>query len=187
MSNNTSLERGWLTPAWGSPIYGEELDRILSRWLRGVSGLPEYVVRPRWQPIQPTLLPPETNWCAFGVVSMTCDDNPAFVNQTEDDTEFWRHETIECLASFYGPAGQQYATCFRDGIAVSQNNAELNTQGMSLAGYRHIIPFPELINNQWVRRYDFTVLLRRKVMREYNIKSLVAKSPTDISVTFSGE
>ncbi len=87
----------------------------------------------------------------------------------------------------YGPAGQQYATRFRDGIAVSQNNAELNTQGLSLAGYSHIIPFPELINNQWVRRYDFTVRLRRKVVREYNVKSLVAESPTDIPVTFSGE
>ncbi|MBQ0956480.1 hypothetical protein GPZ85_0011995 [Serratia symbiotica] len=187
LSNNTSQERGWLTPVRESPVYGEELDRLLSRWLRGVSDLPESVVRPRWQSEQPALLPPETNWCAFGVVDMPGDDNPAFVNQTEDNTELWRHETIECLASFYGPAGQQYATRFRDGITVSQNNAELNTLGLSLAGYSHIIPFPELINNQWVRRYDFTVRLRRKVVREYNIKSLVAESPTDIPVSFSGE
>lgn len=171
-----------MTPERGSPVYGEELDRLLSRWLRGVSGLPASVVRPRWQPEQPAIPPIETNWCAFGVVDMPCDDNPAFVNQTEENTELWRHETIECLASFYGPAGQQYATRFRDGIAVSQNNAALNTLGLSLAGYSHIIPFPELINNQWVRRYDFTVRLRRKVVREYNIKSLIGAP-----FTLSGE
>lgn len=34
-------------------------------------------------------------------------------------------------------------------------------------------PFPELINQQWLRRYDITVKIRRKVTRTYNIKSIV--------------
>lgn len=37
-----------------------------------------------------------------------------------------------------------------------------------------IIPAPELINNQWVRRYDVTVDLHRKTVREYGIKSLLS-------------
>ena len=32
---------------------------------------------------------------------------------------------------------------------------------------------PELINNQWVRRYDISVDLRRKIIRQYGIQSLV--------------
>ncbi|EPH7603555.1 phage neck terminator protein, partial [Escherichia coli] len=45
--------------------------------------------------------------------------------------------------------------------------------GLSLGDYTGLTPFPELINQQWVRRYDMTVRLRRKVVREYGIKSLV--------------
>ncbi|EJT0956333.1 hypothetical protein ABCT26_003517 [Escherichia coli] len=64
-----------------------------------------------------------------------------------------------------------YASRFRDGISVPQNNAALNALGLSLGDYTGL--FPELINQQWVRRYDMTVRLRRKVVREYGIKSLV--------------
>ncbi|EHT4373308.1 hypothetical protein KX080_004752, partial [Salmonella enterica] len=45
-----------------------------------------------------------------------------------------------------------------------------------------IVPFPELINQQWVRRYDMKVRLRRKVVREYNILAL-----QDAPVSFFGE
>ncbi|ESF63290.1 bacteriophage protein, partial [Salmonella enterica subsp. enterica serovar Paratyphi B str. SARA42] len=66
MSNNSSTEPGWLTPVSGDPDYDEALDRLLSQWVRNVSGLPTGMVRPRWQKDQPPLLPAETNWCAFG-------------------------------------------------------------------------------------------------------------------------
>ena len=41
---------------------------------------------------------------------------------------------------------------------------------------------PELINNQWVRRYDLTVTLSRKNTRTYNVKSVVAESVIDANV-----
>lgn len=68
LSNNTSTERGWLIPTSGDPDYDEALDRLLSQWMRNVSGLSAGMVRPRWQKEQPPLLPVETNWCAFGVI-----------------------------------------------------------------------------------------------------------------------
>ena len=86
------------------------------------------------------------------------------------------------MASFYGPSGMSYASRFRDGISVPQNNAERNALGLSLGDSTGLTPFPELINQQWVRRYDMTVRLRRKVVREYGIKSLV-----EAPVTFFGE
>ncbi|EEC6042142.1 hypothetical protein G4S63_004460 [Salmonella enterica] len=44
MSNNTSTARGWLTPTSGDPDYDEALDRLLSQWMRNVSGLPAGMV-----------------------------------------------------------------------------------------------------------------------------------------------
>ncbi|WP_428184125.1 phage neck terminator protein [Enterobacter sp.] len=173
MSNNTSTEHGWLTPTSGDPDYDEALDRLLSRWMRNVSGLPPAMVRPRWQKEQPSLPSVETNWCAIGVIGCTTDNNPAFTHQTEENVQLWRHETFECMASFYGPDGMSFASRFRDGIAVPQNNSELNLFGLTLGDYTGLTPFPELINQQWVRRYDMTVRLRRKVIREYNIKAIV--------------
>lgn len=132
MSNNSSTEPGWLTPVSGDPDYDEALDRLLSQWVRNVSGLPTGMVRPRWQKDQPPLLPVETNWCAFGVTGLPIDNSPAFTNQTEEGAQLWRHETFECMASFYGPAGMTFASRFRDGISVAQNNAELNSLGLSM-------------------------------------------------------
>lgn len=74
------------------------------------------------------------------------------------------------------------ATRFRDGLFVSQNNDELKNSDLTLLDCGRIFNLPELINNQWVRRYDIAVRLRRKVIREYGIKSLV-ESP----VQFFGE
>lgn len=75
-----------------------------------------------------------------------------------------------------------YATRFRDGIMLSQNNVELNKFNLTLGSHSQIRAFPELINNQWVNRFDFTVHLRRKVVRRYYIKSV-----KDADVTFFGE
>ncbi|HED2902441.1 TPA: hypothetical protein R4Z66_005727, partial [Citrobacter freundii] len=142
LSNNTSTERGWLTPTSGDPDYDEALDRLLSQWMRNVSGLPAGMVRPRWQKEQPSLPSVETNWCAFGVTGWPIDNSPAFTRQTDEGAQLWRHETFECMASFYGPAGMSYASRFRDGISVPQNNAELNALGLSLGDYTGLTPFP---------------------------------------------
>lgn len=181
LSNNTSTERGWLTPTSGDPDYDKALEDLLHQWMSNVAGLPVKLVRPRWQKDQPSLPPVETNWCAFGIVDWSTDDNPAFTRQTEDSTELWRHEVFLAMASFYGPAGMQYAAIFRDGVMVEQNNTELNRLGLSLGSMSDITPFPELINNQWVRRYDLRVQLRRKVVRTYNIKSVVDPNVTIVT------
>ncbi|BEL79896.1 hypothetical protein SM12BL3_12030 [Serratia marcescens] len=118
----------------------------------------------------------------MGISGLNGDANPAFANQTGESAELWRHETIECFSSFYGPHSQRIATTFRDGLTLSQNNDQLIAVGLSLGSIGDIIPFPELINNQWVRRYDITVRLRRKVVREYGIKPIA-----EATVKFFGE
>lgn len=182
LSNNTSTQAGYLTPIAPGPDYDEELERALNRWVLGITSLPAGNVRPRWTPTQPPLMPADVDWCAVGISGFVGDDNPAVTRQTEDSAELWRHEVTECLASFYGPHSQRIASIFRDGLTLSQNNDQLIAVGLSLGSIGDIIPFPELINNQWVRRYDIAVRLRRKVIRQYGIKSLV-----DASVKFFGE
>lgn len=182
LSDNTTGQAGWLTPQQSANDYDVLLDVHLSRWIRGVTGLPAGSVIARWQPDQPAMPSATTNWCAFGVTGIEADDYPAFVNQADGTSDQWRHELVDCLTSFYGPAGQRYAASFRDGIAVNQNNEMLGQWGLTFADCDSIRPAPELINNQWVRRYDVMVRLRRKVISTWGIQSL-----TDISIQITGD
>ncbi|WP_208951191.1 hypothetical protein [Rahnella sp. ChDrAdgB13] len=181
MGNDTTTAT-WLTPTGALPDDDEVLERSLSEWILGLTGLPEGYVRPRWTPVQPPQLPQDTNWCAFGIIDISDDANPAFQNQTDDSAEMWKHEQIECMASFYGPGSQGISSQFRDGLKVSQNNAQLNVLGLSLGAYTKLTSAPELINNQWVRRYDMIIQLRRKLVRTYGIKSILS-----VPVSFFGD
>ncbi|AKH65901.1 bacteriophage protein [Photorhabdus thracensis] len=173
LMSNGSDKAGWLTSVTPGPEYDEELEHTLSCWVSGVSGLPDDKVRSRWTSVESPPLPVDDDGCDFGIMAFISDVTPAFENQTEESTELWRHEEIECLVSFYGPNCQRYGTCFRDGLAVSQNNDELGRFGLSVDKSSQLTALPELINNQWVRCYDMTITLRRKVVREYGVKSLV--------------
>jgi hypothetical protein len=171
---NDSTQRGYLTPTSPQPDYDEQLERELSRWIRGVSGLPDKTVRPRWTSKQPAIPVAESTWCEFGLLKVRQDVQPAEVAVDDDTDARWQQESLDVICCFYGPLGLGVATLFRDGLFISQNNEELNRVGMSLGGCSDIITAPELVNNQWQRRYDVTVQLRRKTIREYGIKSLLS-------------
>lgn len=171
--SNDSTTRGYLTPADDGPDYDEDLEREISRWIRGVSGLPAERVYPRWTDPQRAIPKNGTTWCAFGITGIQEDFNPAYV-QGAESAEQWSHETVSIISCFYGPAGLATATRFRDGMLVAQNNDELNRAGLTLMQQGRILNLPELINNQWVRRYDLSVDLRRKIIREYGIKTLAS-------------
>ena len=170
--SNDSTTTGYLTPTGNAPLYDEPLERELSRWVRAITGLPAGMVRPRWTPEQAAQPAASVNWCGFGITGFEADAGPALV-QGDENSELWRHEVVECMASFYGPGSQGIASIFRDGVSVPQNNhAMTDITALSLADCSGLTAFPELINNQWVRRYDVTVRLRRKVIRTYGIKPL---------------
>ncbi|AXG48056.1 hypothetical protein GPY51_13680 [Photorhabdus laumondii subsp. laumondii] len=173
LMSNGSDKAGWLTPVTLGPEYDDELEHILSRWLGGVSGLPDDKVHSQWTSAQLPQLPADDDGCDFVITDFISDASPAFENQTDEGTKLWRHEEIVCLISFYGPNSQRYGACFRDGVAVSQNNDELERFGLSVDKLSRLTSLPELINNQRGRRYDMTITLRRKVVREYGVKSLV--------------
>lgn len=178
---NDSTAPGYLIPTASGPAYDVELERLLSRWIRGLTGLDTKLVFPRWTDPQIQIPKNGTTWCAFGITGVQEDAYPAYI-QADESAEQWSHETIDILVCFYGPQGMTVATQFRDGLFVSQNNDELQAIGLTLLDCGRIFNLPELINNQWVRRYDIAVRLRRKVIRQYGITSLV-----DASVKFFGE
>ncbi|MDV0592625.1 hypothetical protein RZP54_27190 [Raoultella ornithinolytica] len=146
-----------------------------------MTGLDKNVVYPRWTDPQIQIPKNGTTWCAFGITGIQEDFNPAY-RQGEESAEQWSHETVSLILCFYGPQGLATATRFRDGLLVAQNNEELNRSGLTFMQQGRILNLPELINNQWVRRYDISVDLRRKITRQYGIQSLV-----DAPVQFFGD
>lgn len=175
--SNDSTTAAYQTPVGDSPSYDEDLERLISRWIRGVTGLDATLVYPRWTDPQKQIPKNGTTWCAFGITGIQEDFNPAYL-QGEESAEQWSHETVSLILCFYGPQGLAMATRFRDGLLVSQNNDELNRSGLTLLQMGRILSLPELINNQWVRRYDISVDLRRKITRTYNIASVIDGSVT---------
>ncbi|HHA2249915.1 TPA: hypothetical protein ACOEHG_004856 [Enterobacter ludwigii] len=187
MSNNSTAP-GYLTPEGGGPANDKPLEIHISEWICGVTGIDVKKVYPRWTDPQHKIPPAGTTWCAFGITQQPQSPNPADVQVSDDLSEQWTWEKVTVICCFYGPEGAALASLFRAGLFVEQNATELKRRsGLSLNDAGTLYNVPELINNQWVRRYDLTVTLSRKLVREYNIKSLVVTSPTDIPVILSGE
>ncbi|HAN8704328.1 TPA: hypothetical protein IGN17_002513 [Escherichia coli] len=176
--SNDSTTSGYLTAAEDGPKYDEELEKEISRWIRGVSGLPTERVFPRWTDPQQAIPKNGTTWCAFGLNAVPLPGQSANIQNNDSQSEQWAWEKVTVICCFYGPNGARRATTFRSGLFIEQNNTELNRYGLTLEDVGTIYNLPELINNQWVRRYDLTVTLTRKTIRTYNIKSIVDAAVT---------
>ncbi|MCA6999491.1 phage neck terminator protein [Dickeya solani] len=172
--SNDSTSPGYLTPVGNAPVYDEELERQVSRWIRGITGMDAKMVFPRWTDPQAAIPANGNTWCSFGITTMPRPATPANVQVSEEESEQWTWEQVTVLCCFYGPQGASMAARFREGIFVDQNSDTLRSAaGMSLIDAGTIFNLPELINNQWVRRYDITTTLSRKNIRTYNVKSII--------------
>ncbi|QKS60893.1 hypothetical protein [Cupriavidus gilardii] len=182
---NDSSTGGYLSPAVASPpLEDDALDDLLHDLVAGVTGLPGNMVRPRWQPTVPKQPEPSVNWCAIGVTVQTNDAGPAIQHDPTGDGSdvYQRHQDIELLCTFYGPAAKGYAQMLVDGLAIPQNSEQLGLNDMKFVSAGTIRAAPDLVNQQWVRRYDVTVALRRKITRTYpvlNLLSAQVKTETD--------
>lgn len=177
---NTSATGGYLTPGGGALPRDEELEDALQAHVVGITGLPGAMVRPRWQSTVPEMPEPDQNWAAIGVKLSRADAGPA-LEQQDENTRYIRHETMDVLVTFYGPSGFEYAELFRDGLAIPQNNQPLFAIKAKLIGHGDILNIPELVNQQFIRRYDLPFTIRRKVERTYQIKPF--NSPPVVSFT----
>lgn len=179
--SNSSNTPGWLTPQGAEPDYDAGLDALLGEWIAGVSALAPQAVIAQTQAVPG--LPEVENSCTFAVTKIERDPNPAFVKQTEASVILRRGETLACCLTFRGPQGQQLAARFLDGVLVSQNQEQLHALGFTFGGHEALKCAFEMINNQWVKRYDVTLRLSRTVVREYGVMSLT-QAPV---IFFTGE
>lgn len=181
---NTSATGGYLAPTAPVPPDDVDLDNLLQELVAGVTGLPGEMVRPRWQPTVPKQPEPTENWCAMGVSVQTNDSGPAIQHDPAGDGSdtYTRHQQIDLMCSFYGPSAKGYAQRLADSISIPQNGEQLALNGMKFVSASDIQPAPALINQQWNRRYDLTLVLRRKITRTYpvlNLLSAEVQSTTD--------
>jgi len=172
---NDSSTGGYLGPAVATPpLEDAELDAVFQQLIVGVTGLPGPMVRPRWQTTVPKQPEPSVNWCALGVTVLPPDAGPAIThNPTGDGTDVYvRHQTINVLASFYGPNCGQNSQMLLDGLAIPQNLEQLKANDMQSVTEGDRRAAPDFLNQQWIRRYDVTLVFSRKITRTYAVRNL---------------
>ncbi|MPV55858.1 hypothetical protein CFB46_12170 [Burkholderia sp. HI2761] len=189
---NDSSTGGYLAPAVDAPPAEDDaLDDLVHDLIAGVTALPPDLVRPRWQQKVPKQPEPSVDWCAFGAQEQEPDAGPAIQHDGTGDGHdtYIRHQDIDVMCTFYGPRAKGYAQRLADGLAIPQNREQLQLLDMAFVGVGAIRPVPDLVNQQWVRRYDMTVTLRRKITRTYavlNLKSATVATTTDSSMPVAG-
>lgn len=166
-----SVNGGYISPNGNVP-YDQELEDIFQAFIVGITSLKGSLVRPRWQ-TEPLLYPAiGVDWCAFGIKTTKPNDGPYFQQNDETMTSI-HHEELEIFLSFYGDQGQAVANIFKDGLAIPQNISQLKQQKIKFVGCSEILTAPDLLNNQYVHRYDIKATFRRETSRVYAVKSLV--------------
>lgn len=178
---NDSSTGGYLQPlATSPPLEDAALDAVFQQLVAGLTGLPGSMVRPRWQPVVPKQPEPTQNWCAIGVTEDDPDDYPAVIHQSTGNghDNFYQHETLNVLASFYGPNSMSFAKLARNGLYIAQNREALMAAGFDVLEAKRITAAPELVNQQWIRRYDLTIRIRRQVVRAYPVLNILSADGT---------
>lgn len=184
MTTNTSATGGYLIAADDpAPLEDEALDDFLQAVVVGISGLAGTVVFPRWQTDVPNLPDAGTDWAAVGVTEQDPDTYAVTSHDPEgaDDDgvdQLIRHETIVVKTSFYGPNAGKYMSLFRDGLQVEQNRAALTAAGFGLKQTSKPIRAPELVKGKWLNRIDLDLIVRRMILREYPVLSLLSANGT---------
>lgn len=184
MAVNDSSTGGYLAPAALAPPQEDaQLDAIIQAAITGITGLPGSLIRPMWQASVPKQPEPSVTWVAMGVTAITPDQGPYIEHQSagQGADTYQRHEDLEVFCSFYGPQAQTYAAVLRDGLAIPQNNEALGSQGLAWVECGPLRPAPELFNQQWIRRYDLTIRLRRQVKRTYTVLNILSAADVLIS------
>ena len=178
---NDSSTGGYLAPAVATPpLEDDALSAVFQQLIVGVTGMQGSLVRPRWQATVPKQPEPSVNWCALGISTQPLDDGPAIVHSSSGagaDT-YIRHQRIEVLATFYGPSSMQYAQLLLDGLAIPQNLEQLKANDMQSVTEGDMRAAPEMVNQQWIRRYDVTLVFRRKITRSYPVLSILSAGAT---------
>lgn len=169
---NSSATGGYILSDGGAVPNDQALEDIFQDFIQGVTGIAGAMVRPRFQEKPPPFPAVGVDWVAFGVKTQRLDESPYF-EQREDDASSIRHETIELALSFYGNNGQSFADRFTDGTAIPQNIEQLKLHKIKFIEVGDVLTAPDLLNEQYVHRFDVTAIFRRKKVRTYPVQSFL--------------
>ena len=172
---NTSATGGYIEPRdEESPFTDAMLDNVFQQAIVGITGLNGSLVRPNWQRESAPIPLRDTNWCALSVDLIENDNSPAFVHISDDEGSdlHIRHQDLLVTATFYGWDGMRYAAKMQDGLTIPQNQELIKAQGFAFISNEPVRSVPELVNQQWVKRYDLRMTYRRKVTRIYPILNI---------------
>lgn len=167
---------------------GNAPENAVRKWMADITGLPLHRVVRRWLPRPGTRPGIDEDWIAVGVERVQTHGTPyqrGRKGQPEDaesgDVVREVHQTLHCIASFYGPNAAQIVDDFRDAAQLFQTNDSLKAQGLTLQGIAEdALQLPDLLGEQWVPRFDITFKLGRKVTRTYGVRDLVKVGPIEI-------
>lgn len=154
-------------------------DDVLRLYLAALTGLDAKLVRKRWAQKPGTQPKIGINWAAVGVDRVVTNGTPFQHGQKpllESDPDVitrtsW--QTLRCVATFYGPNAAELADTFREGILLSQNDAQLRRYGLTIQGVDdEIVHLPDLLFEQWIDRYDVTFRLGRSITRTFGVRTI---------------
>lgn len=172
---NNSQSGGYILPTGSAPVSGSlTLTQFIQTVLVGISGLPQTMVRPNWQPAPPKQPDLAVNWMAFGMVSGAPNANAYVWQDADGNTISQRHARLEIQCSFFGPEAIENADIVRDGFSIQQNLAALKAANM---GYTEIGPanhVPDLVNERFINRVAMSIYLQREIQRLYPIVFLLS-------------
>lgn len=166
---------GYLPPT-GAPADDAALDALLQAAVAAITGLPGQMVRPRWQPLPPPEPALDADWCAIGVLTQARDFDAVLEHDPAGDglDRMRRNATLDVLASFYGPHAGALASRLADGLSVPQNREALASAGILLGEVGAARQAPDLLHEQWRRRVDLPIELRRRIDRTYPVLNLLS-------------
>lgn len=160
----------------------DEVETRLRLFVSAVTGLDKTLVRKRWQAKvgkQPDF---GTDWCAIGVERVRSWGIPDFkgkkgnIEQPESgDVTTQTHQTLFCVATFYGSNAHALADLLRDGLQIPQNGSYLQSQGLTVQNVddeaRHV---PSFEVSQFLDRYDLSFQIGRKVKRVFGVRTIAS-------------
>lgn len=162
-----------------APLEDDDLDNALQQAVAGITGLDPSLVRPRWQATIPKQPEPTVDWCSLGVIAYGGASYAAISHLFGDtltapagDLLQW-HEEFDVAVSFYGPHAKANLGILRDGLAILQNLEPLKSVGIYFKSIEGGRIAPDLINQQWVRRWDTEITFVRMVARVYGVDNVL--------------
>lgn len=176
-----------LAPALDTTPPGLTFVQFIQGLLVGLSGFPGTLVRPEWQQEPPKQPDINTNWLAFGLGSVTPDNN-AYVGIDSDNTPLLqRNELIPIVVSVYGPDAYNNIGLIRDGFQLTQNLTSMRTANVGFAYDTPAQHLPDFFNERWYERWRTEFFIRRQIQRTYPLLSFLSANGTIYTQTANNE